>query len=121
MDEPRKISEQELAHRQAVVDRFWEAHLAEQQWRRANAERRTFNRGPDDADWNDITWAVVVSAGGSLSLASRPVSQEPVLSVFLQARKTGLGARSWVVRATVRLRLISSFPFMSALGIIIVC
>ena len=43
------------------------------------------------------------------------------MSVFLQARKTGLGARSWVVRATVRLRLISSFPFMSALGIIIVC
>jgi hypothetical protein len=53
MDEPPKLSPQELARRQAIIDAQWEGKLIEQQHRREQAERRsTLHKGPGDADFN---------------------------------------------------------------------
>jgi hypothetical protein len=48
---PPKLSAQELARRQAVIDAHWEAMLREKAELQAQQEARTFHRGPGDPDW----------------------------------------------------------------------
>ena len=55
-DEPPKLSEQELAHRQSVLDMFWQAKRDEEDYRRKQAQARSCHRGPNDADWDLIKW-----------------------------------------------------------------
>jgi hypothetical protein len=50
--EPPKLSQYELARRQALIDATWKAHLNEQEHRREVAEARSFHKSPQDPDFN---------------------------------------------------------------------
>jgi hypothetical protein len=38
--------------RQAIIDAFAEAKLDEKEYRREQAERRSFHKAPGDSDWD---------------------------------------------------------------------
>ena len=48
----RDRMEREKEYRQYFLDRHHEAKLAEKEYAREQAERRSFHKGPGDADWN---------------------------------------------------------------------
>jgi len=51
MNEAPKLSEHELARRQAIMDAQWELTLIEKEHRREEAERRSFHKASGDPDW----------------------------------------------------------------------
>ena len=51
MNEAPKLSEHELARRQAIMDAQWELTLIEKELRREEAERRSFHKASGDPEW----------------------------------------------------------------------